>query len=278
MVEKRFHIVYKTTCTITNHYYFGVHSTNNIEDGYIGSGIKFLNYVKKYGRDCFVRSVLQLCPTRAAAFKFEKELLTEELLQDPMCLNLIEGGIGYAHEYNETCRSRISLTRKIRIANGKIIPTKHSEEHKQKLREHNPGGEATAKPIYQIDGSTGDVIKEWKSMRQAGLELNIKSWRNISTAANKNKIQTVGGFYWRWVRDPEVSNNKLTNIEELNKIRLDSGSRAGKRIQQLDDQGHVIKTWKSMCEAGRHFGLSDSTICAAIKTSSKSAGFYWRKS
>lgn len=274
---KKYHFVYKTICLLTNHYYIGVHSTDNINDGYLGSGIKFRNYLKKYKPENFSRTIIHFFDTRDDAFRYEKDIVNESVLLDNMCLNVSQGGIGYKHKYNETFKDRISATRKNRIDTGVLIPTKHTEEHKQKMRDYNPGGEATAKPIYQIDADTGEVIKLWKSMRQAGMELNIKSWRNISTAINKHKFQTVGGFFWRWSNDSDVIDNKLTNIEELNTIRLDSGTRSGKQVQQLDDQWNVVKEWKNMCEAGRAYGLSNSTISTAIKANRKCAGFYWKK-
>lgn len=215
MTTKQYHYIYKTICLTTGHFYYGVHSTNDINDKYIGSGVKFLNYVRKYGRKNFVREIVQYYPTRDEAFTAEATLLTEAILNDEMCLNLIEGGAGHKHEYDETFKHRISKTRTIRIAQGKIIPTKHSEAHKQKLRTDNPGGRATSKPIYQICKSTGVVIRAWESSRQAGTTLGIKSWRNISKSAHALKQQSVGGFFWRWIDDPEVIDGKLTTIDSL---------------------------------------------------------------
>lgn len=212
---KQYHYVYRTICLTTGHFYYGVHSTNDLNDPYIGSGIKFLNYVRKYGRKNFAREIVQYLPTREEAFELEKRLLTEAILNNEMCLNLIEGGRGERHEYDETFKHRISKTRSIRIAQGKIVPIKHTEEHKARLRQNNPGGRATSKPIYQIDKQTGRVIKEWLSSGAAGRELNITAWRNISVSASIRKTQTVGGFFWRWVGDPEVVDGRLATHQQL---------------------------------------------------------------
>lgn len=48
-----YHIVYETTNLINGKIYRGVHSTNNINDGYLGSGIKFGRALKKYGKSNF---------------------------------------------------------------------------------------------------------------------------------------------------------------------------------------------------------------------------------
>jgi hypothetical protein len=254
----------------------GVHSTNNLNDNYIGSGIKFMNYVKKYKKENFYREIIKFFDARDDAFIYEKQLLTEVVLSDELCLNLVVGGIGYAHEYNETFKDRISKTRISKLQDGSIKPTKHTEAHKQRLREHNPGGVATSKPIYQIDSMSGAVIKEWKSSRAAGIELGISGWGNISKVANKLKTQTIGGCFWRWVGDKDVVNNVLTTVDGINTKRLDNSTRSGKQIIQMDDNKNIINIWKNASIACRALGITNSAVSRAIKTSKKHAGFYWR--
>ena len=48
-MKEKYHYIYKTTCIINNKYYIGMHSTSNINDGYIGSGKRLKYSINKYG-------------------------------------------------------------------------------------------------------------------------------------------------------------------------------------------------------------------------------------
>lgn len=50
-----YHLVYMTTNLVNGKMYVGVHSTENLEDGYLGSGNLIKKAVKKYGRENFDR-------------------------------------------------------------------------------------------------------------------------------------------------------------------------------------------------------------------------------
>ena len=92
--RKKFHFIYKTTCKINSKYYLGMHSTDNLEDGYIGSGTRLWHSIKKYGKENFSMEILEYLPDREALKKRERELINEDLLIDSLCMNLTLGGEG----------------------------------------------------------------------------------------------------------------------------------------------------------------------------------------
>lgn len=87
-------MTYKTVNSITGHFYFGQHSTLNINDGYLGSGIRLKAAVRKYGRENFKREVVGIHSTREDMNAAEIALITPAVLSDPMCYNLAPGGSG----------------------------------------------------------------------------------------------------------------------------------------------------------------------------------------
>lgn len=89
-----YHYLYKTTCSVTGRYYYGMHSTSSIDDGYLGSGKRLWLSIRKYGEENHSREILEMFDTRESLIAGEKMLITDEILKDPMCMNLMKGGKG----------------------------------------------------------------------------------------------------------------------------------------------------------------------------------------
>ena len=75
--NKRFHFTYKTTNLINERYYLGMHSTNRIDDGYLGSGKRLYYELNKYGRDNFKFEILEQFNSREQLVQAEINLITE---------------------------------------------------------------------------------------------------------------------------------------------------------------------------------------------------------
>jgi len=108
--QKKYHYIYKTTNIITNRYYIGMHSTNDIEDGYMGSGKRLWYSINKYGKENHKIKILEYLPNRKDLSEREKELVNEDILQDKMCMNLIVGGTGgiFSEEHHEKMKKGAS--------------------------------------------------------------------------------------------------------------------------------------------------------------------------
>ena len=90
--QKTIHYIYKTTCKVTNRYYIGMHSTNNLDDGYLGSGKRLRYSIRKYGKENHIKEILEFFGSRELLAEAEKNVITPEILIDKMCMNLINGG------------------------------------------------------------------------------------------------------------------------------------------------------------------------------------------
>lgn len=92
--EKTIHYIYKTTCLITGRYYIGMHSTCNLNDGYMGSGKRLRYSLRKHGVENHKKEILEFFDSRELLVEAEKKVITADMLNDNMCMNLKAGGEG----------------------------------------------------------------------------------------------------------------------------------------------------------------------------------------
>lgn len=134
-MTKRYHFIYKTTCLTTEKFYVGMHSTDNLDDGYLGSG-KILGYSrKKYGDESHRLEILEHCDSRDELKRREKEIVNEDLLADPLNMNLMFGGEGDWRAVN--ARLTPEQRTKAGLAGGFANRDKWSEETKKRVSEIN---------------------------------------------------------------------------------------------------------------------------------------------
>lgn len=107
-----YYIVYKTTNLINGKYYIGVHKTNVLDDGYLGSGRLLQRALAKHGRENFKREILFEARSSSEMYEKERELVNKS---DPNSYNLKEGGNGgFDHVTKEQMKIRNIEISKIR--------------------------------------------------------------------------------------------------------------------------------------------------------------------
>ena len=89
---KKYYYLYKITNLINGKYYYGMHSTNDLDDNYMGSGKLLKEAYNKYGIENFKKEIIQYCDSFDELSNLEKTIVNELLIKDPNCYNLIEGG------------------------------------------------------------------------------------------------------------------------------------------------------------------------------------------
>ena len=86
------YLIYKTTNKINNMIYVGCHITENLDDGYLGSGKYFKNALEKYGRDNFEREILFECKEEEEMYSKEEEIVDEIFVARLDTYNITLGG------------------------------------------------------------------------------------------------------------------------------------------------------------------------------------------
>lgn len=127
--NKKYHFTYRTTNLINNRYYLGMHSTNRLDDGYLGSGKRLYYEINKYGRGNFKLEVLKHYNSRDELVEAEKKLITEQDLNNENCLNLKPGGSGgWSNEKHKEKFLKSSANTNYRVKNQDPIFLKKKKE------------------------------------------------------------------------------------------------------------------------------------------------------
>ena len=123
------YVVTLTEGSLKDKVYFGKHITDNLNDGYIGSGKILRDYLNKYP-DGYYREILQYYNTKEELAKAEYELIQPHLGED-YCINLKRGGEGgcRVHILQET-KDKMSIKAKERFQDSEF-----KERWKKKMKE-----------------------------------------------------------------------------------------------------------------------------------------------
>ena len=122
-----------------------MHCTDNLNDGYIGSGKHLKSSIKKYGKENFTCEILEFLQNRKELIKREKEIINEEILKDPNSMNLQPGGGGglttdeHKHNFHSAGgKSTIHLLKKYRDTH--IEKLKTDETYRKFYKDKLKGG------------------------------------------------------------------------------------------------------------------------------------------
>ena len=123
-----YYTIYKTTNILNGFIYIGQHKTKNLNDKYLGSGLKLRNAINKYGRAAFQKEILYIFDNYEDMNSKEAEIVTEEFIQNNNTYNIVLGG-----------SKGIGQNNKGRPAwNKGLTGVQHySTEHRQKISEGN---------------------------------------------------------------------------------------------------------------------------------------------
>jgi len=93
--KKRHYLVYQITNLINQKIYIGIHSTENVDDGYMGSGSYLKVAIKKHGIENFVKEILFDFDNAEEMILKESELVDRKFIARKDVYNIKLGGEGW---------------------------------------------------------------------------------------------------------------------------------------------------------------------------------------
>lgn len=89
-----YYFIYRTTNNITGSYYIGAHSSDSLSDSYLGSGVRLLSALSRYGKENFTREILFMAFDKESMYWAEKQIVDIDCIKDRKSYNIREGGVG----------------------------------------------------------------------------------------------------------------------------------------------------------------------------------------
>lgn len=186
-----YYIVYETTNNVNGKKYRGIHKTQDLDDGYLGSGKLLKKAINKYGPENFSKVILEICSSSEDLYEKEKFYVNEDWISNNETYNLKLGGEG-GWDYINKNSSFIRWTDEKRKKQSDLIKEKRAR------------GEFKAKrPMSEIKSFLGKTHSEEsrkKISENNGCKLTndeilerIEQWNSIPSG--RGKIQKIANIW-----------------------------------------------------------------------------------
>ncbi len=204
----RFNIIYLTINNINFKKYIGKHETDNLNDGYIGSGDALMSAIKKYGKENFTYRIVYIFDNVQDMWLKEAELANDKWVARKDTYNLAPGGGGGVGKINK----------------GKPKSEEHnkknSEAHLGKLKGEN-------NPMYSKHHS--EETKKLMSKALLDRYLNRKGsfhskhhseeTKKLISKAKENKCKgennSMYGTHYMWIHSLKENKNRRVKPSQL---------------------------------------------------------------
>lgn len=236
MDKKLIYYLYKTTCILDEMIYIGVHSSRDFaKSKYLGSGKRYKNAEKKYGKHNFTREILYTFDNKYCAYIAEEMIVDIDFIKRLDTYNIKLGGRG-GWDYCNNDESRLKSDRTKTERYGSIMGHLHTPEiYAERVEKYgSPMGQCHTKEVIEKRKATQKLLGNDKMLqcktpealarrREVLFEkgLNIPTQCNTPEAREKVRLKNIEKY--------GTSNGQLNTPEALAK-RVDNNYR--KRIEK----------------------------------------------
>ncbi len=216
--NRKYNYVYLIKNKINKIIYIGVHKTDNLEDGYMGSGIKLKKDQIQYGIENFTKSIICFCNSYKEALDIEKQLVNKDFVLNENTYNQILGG---SHvEGSMDLFLIMSKAQKLRFRN--IEARNQISENMKKIWARPGYKQKMIKSVYENENRNkkiSDGIKDW-------IQNNPTQHKQKMEKINKNpdKIEKMANTHRGTTRTENAKNNIKEGIRDYIKNNPEDSS------------------------------------------------------
>jgi hypothetical protein len=179
-----------------------MHSTDDLEDGYVGSGKHLWYSIRKHGKENHATEILEYLPSRKEVSLRENELVNVELLNDPLCMNLVVGGPSGG--WKLTTEQRTEFSKKAGEAYAKRI--KEDLVFRKECSEKRSLIEKTKDPKH-LEAKRKKSVEKW-----TGCKHSDEAKKKMSASHSGENNSQSGSC---WIYNVDLKENKKIRKEEL---------------------------------------------------------------
>lgn len=225
-----FFFLYKTTNVINGKIYIGVHKTENMDDGYLGSGIILNKAIRKHGKENFIREEIEFFDNFDEAFEMERKIVTEEFISRTDNYNVKVGGQG---GFDEAMQERGREKYRERLRND--------PEFREYISKVRKGG-------MEARGATAQQLSGWTKQRYIDNADNPDFWKWHKSIVQKGKAATQQIMNekfkqgWCYLTNPKSGKRKLISPDDFEKYTIDGWYNKSRNIGNVPKRHKTTKS------------------------------------
>jgi hypothetical protein len=207
---KQYYYAYKIKNLINGKIYIGVHSTNNLDDGYMGSGLIISQAIEKYGIENFKKIILKFFKTSEEMFAYESIIVNEKFIRSDTTYNIREGGRGFTSKTSLIANK----SRSEKISNGEST---FSDTYKLKCQEKY--GVSNVMQVESIKQRQHESLKKYTSSHDNAFKGKHHTDDAKHRIGEKSRLRNSGNgnpqYGKFWIHNPSTDKNKMIKPERL---------------------------------------------------------------
>ena len=216
--RKKYHFIYKTTNLLSGRYYIGMHSTDDLNDGYLGSGTYLKRSITKHGKENHSIEILEFLNSREELAAREREIVSLQEIAKKECMNLKVGGEG---------GFTVEQAKKGRQTTDKVLEEKHGKDFRVII------GKQYYENLSEEQRQERNALIV-RRLKEVGFDhANFKGKKHSEETLNRMREVKVGHgkgdknsqFGKRWITN-EVENKKINKTD-----LIPEGWRLGRKIK-----------------------------------------------
>jgi group I intron endonuclease len=234
MSQEKISYIYLTTNLINNKKYIGQH-TGQINDNYLGSGVILTKAIEKYGKENFIKEILEICKKEELDDREKYWIAYYNALKDENYYNKTEGG---------------------QKGDGWAACNRYMQEHPE-----------YAKKLYKKNSEhLHNWLKDHPDVRQRITNKMLEGSKNFYNAhpeKRANAIQKMNEGKEKWKKEhPQEYANQIANF-------IKAGSKANSIKIKCTTTGEIFD---SLSAAAKHYNIAQSNISKVLKGKRQSTG------